>query len=148
MVALNDITWVFLAIIGLFYGGLLLKTLVKLNVCTICLAVSLTWLTLLALRALGWFDNDLILALLLGQSVVGGYYLWERRVKADWLIFRLPVLLTLTFVAWSLLLIDVDPALLGLVAAIWIVHNLLYTYRTRPGVKSHVDKLLACCGRW
>ena len=145
---MTDIVWSFIAIAGLFYSGLFLKPLIKSNLCTICLAVSLTWFTLLIMRELCWFDNNLILAILLGQSVVGGYYLWERRAETDWLIFRLPVLLTLTFIAWSLLLLELNPELFGVVAAIWVVHGLLYAYRTRPGVKSHVDKLLACCSRW
>ena len=148
MAAITDITWVVLTISLLFYVGLLIKPLLKMKFCTICLAVSLTWLSLFALRQLGLFDNDLILAILLGQSVVGGYYLWERRAEAGALVFRLPVILALTFGAWTLLLLELDLSLLGVVIVVWIVHGLLYNYRTREGVKTYVDKIIACCSKW
>ncbi len=148
MATITDITWIFVTISVLFYAGLVIKPLLKLSFCTICLAVSMTWLSLLFLRQVGFFDNDLILAILLGQSVVGGYYLWERQAKKSMLIFRLPVLLTLTYAAWTLLLLKLDLSLFGVTATIWIIHILLYNYRTRDGVKTYVDKIIACCARW
>ena len=148
MATITNITWVFLAIATLFYAGLIIKPLLKMKFCTICLAVSLTWLSLLILRQLGLFENDLILAMLLGQSVVGGYYLWERRAKTNALIFRLPVLLTLTFGAWTLLRLDLDPTLMVIVTIVWIIHGLLHYYRAHDGVKTYVDKIIACCSKW
>ena len=148
MATITTITWIFIAITVLFYAGLLIKPRIKLNLCMICLAVSLTWISLLCLRQLGLFDNDLIIALLLGQSVVGGYYLWERRVKDVWLIFRLPMLLSLSLAAWTLLTLDLDLMLIGVVLVVWLLHGLLYNYRNKPATKTYVDKIIACCSKW
>lgn len=148
MVTLSVVAWVFIAIIALFYSGLIIKPRIKLNLCMICLAVSLTWISLLVLRQLGLFDNDVLIALLLGQSVVGGYYLWERRVKDVWLLFRLPVLLSLSLAAWTLLTLSLDLPLIGIVLVVWLLHGLLYTYRNKPATKAYVDKIIACCSKW
>jgi hypothetical protein len=149
MAALSTVAWVFIAVTGLFYAVALMKPHLKnFSVCSICLAVSLTWVGLFALRQFGLFENEAVIALLLGQSVVGGYYLWERRAPRDWLVFRLPVLLVLSFAAWSIVALDVDLTLLGLVALTWAVHGFLYAYRTRPSVKSSFDNIIACCSRW
>lgn len=148
MAAISDIFWVFLGIVVVFYGMLALKSALKLSVCSICAAVSLSWLNLLVLRALGWYENGILLALLMGMSVVGGYYLWERGAKKQQLIFRLPVILTLTFLAWSTVMFKLDFALVALMALVWLVHGTLYVYRHSPAIKPRVDKIIACCSNW
>lgn len=148
MAALSEIVWVFIAIIVLFYTTSFLKPLLNINLCSICLAVSLSWITLLVLRVFGLFDNSLIIALLVGESVVGGYYLWDRQAKKSWLIFRLPVLLTLTFIAWCIVSLQFDLILACIIGAVWAIHFWLYFYKTKPSVKTYFDKLIACCSRW
>jgi len=148
MAALNEVVWIFIAIAIAFYATSALKSHLRLTICSICIAVSFSWIGLLALRQLGWFNNDIILAILLGQSVVGIYYLWERHARREWLIFRLPMLLTLSLAAWILVSTKIDIAIIVVVGLIWLFHGLLYYYRTRPKVKSHVDKLIDCCSRW
>lgn len=148
MAALSEVAWVFLAIALVFYIVLALKSLLKLSVCSICAAVSASWLALLTLRTIGWFENDVLLALLMGMSVVGGYYLWERHAKKEYLLFRLPVLLTLSFLAWILVQLQFDFTIVIVVGAVWAVHGLLYAYRNSPGVKPRVDKIIACCSSW
>jgi len=64
MAPLSDTVWIFIAIAVAFYATSALKSRLKLNVCSICFAVSITWMGLLTLRQLGWFDNDIILAIL------------------------------------------------------------------------------------
>lgn len=148
MAAISDIVWVFLGIIGAFYSVLILKSILKLSVCSICAAVGLSWLTLLVLRSLGWHDNGALLSLLMGMSVVGGYYLWERHAKSEQLIFRLPMLLTLAFLAWSVITLRLDPSLSALTASVWLIHGLLYIYHSSPAIKPRVDKIIACCSNW
>lgn len=148
MAALSEIVWVFLGIIGVFYAVLASKSAIKLSICSICAAVNLTWLTLLALRTLGWFEDDVLLALLMGMSVVGGYYWWERRAKPQQLIFRLPVLLSLAFLAWSVISMQLDLALSVVTALVWLAHGLLYVYRNNPWLKPRIDKIIACCSKW
>jgi cbb3-type cytochrome oxidase subunit 1 len=81
---------------------LLLKSKLQVRICAICLAVSLTWAGLLAAYHMGWFGNGLLLGLLMGQSITGIYYLLEKHASEPLLLFRLPLLLSLTyFFLWS-----------------------------------------------
>lgn len=140
--------YVFLAIIGLFYGGVTLKSKRKIKLCIICASVSMTWIGLLVAREFGWFDNHLLLALLLGQSVVGAYYLFDRTVDEDLLVFRLPLLLLLSLVAYAIAAKELLILPLLLVSTVSAIHLGLYTYRKNPKVKSKIDHLVACCSRW
>lgn len=140
---------VFLLIVVLFYAGLLLKPrLKKVKFCTVCAAVSATWLLLLLARILDWFDNEVLLALLLGESVVGGYYLVESKVRGALLVFRLPFLLTLSFAAYSIVAMATSLPVSGVVAAVWMLHGLLYVYRNDPSIRQKVDHIVACCSKW
>lgn len=140
--------WVFVGIAALFYLTTGLKSSLNLKVCSICLAVSASWIVLLVLRALGLIEADLLIALLMGESVVGGYYLFERKAKSEWLVFRLPLLLSLSYGAFSVvageLFIQAGIVVLG----IWLLHATLFYYRHHPNLKDKIDKLVACCSRW
>jgi hypothetical protein len=148
MAPLSDIVWIYLGIVGTFYAVLAVKSVLKLSVCSICAAVSASWLVLLALRTFGWHENTALLALLMGMSAVGGYYLWERHARSEQLIFRLPILLTLAVLAWGVVMLQFDLALLVLIASVWLVHGMLYAYRNNPTIKPRVDKIIACCSNW
>lgn len=148
MAPISEIVWVFILIVVIFYVTLILKSLFKVSICSICLAVSSSWLLLLAARGLGWFENSALLAMLLGMSVVGGFYLWERRASKNMLIYRLPVLLTLAFLAWSAVTLEINMVLALVVVAIWLLHSLIYLYRNNPNIKPKVDKIIACCSSW
>ena len=140
---------VLLAIIVLFTGLLLLKSVAKWKFCAICTSVSSTWIVLLALYWLGKFDQPLIIAVLMGQSIVGLYYFLEDHTQERLHVFRLPLLLTLTLAAFLALGVDADLAYgVSLLAALWIVLSLLYFYRQDPKTKVVVDRIIACCKDW
>lgn len=140
---------VFSAITLLFYASVAIKDKYRwAKACAICLAVSVTWIGLLIARWAGWFENDVLIALLMGESVVGGYYLFDRSVQEKWLIFRLPVLLSLSYLAYAGVSLQWHVPVLGLVLAIWLIHWFLYAYRNTVGMKKRIDKLIACCSRW
>ena len=73
--------------------------------CVICVTVSLTWVVLLVLFWLKLFEDKIIIALLMGQSILGVYYILEGQVKEELKIFRLPFLLTLIIIGYLLLTI-------------------------------------------
>lgn len=53
------------------------------QICPICATVSLTWLSLLALRELNIFIiNPIFLAILMGASVCGVMYLVEKKIES------------------------------------------------------------------
>lgn len=140
---------VFTTIALLFYASVAIKNKDRLaKACAICVAVSLTWIGLLVARWAGWFENDVLIALLLGESVVGGYYLFDRNVQEKWLVFRLPVLLTLSYLAYVVVSMQWHVLVLGFVLVVWLIHVLMYAYRNQVGMKKRIDKLIACCSRW
>lgn len=142
------IFYVFLSIIIVFYLGLVIKSRVSLNFCTICIGVSTTWIGLLILRELNLVNQNELLALLIGESVVGGYYLIEKKVNDDLLIFRLPTLITMSYVALVIILKSIIWQPILLLLTIWLLHLFMYYYRNNKNIKYKVDKLIACCSKW
>lgn len=69
---------------GLFFFWLFAKELVRrafgFGFCVICATVSSTWLLLLVLKAAGYDIPLLIVAILMGESVAGLMYQFEKRV--------------------------------------------------------------------
>ncbi len=68
-----------LAITGLTW---LLNRILPFKICPICAGVSLTWLWMLAAKFLGYEIDLLILAMLMGGSVVGIAYQIEKKLLA------------------------------------------------------------------
>ncbi|HIH41080.1 TPA: hypothetical protein HA239_01560 [Candidatus Woesearchaeota archaeon] len=134
-------------IITLFFILLIVKRFF--DICVICGAISLTWISLLVLYKLNMFDNPLIVAMLMGQSVVGIYYLVDSKVKEELKIFRLPFLLTLTTAGISLISVSNDIIrVVILVSAVWAVFILIYLYRSGKNMKKFVSRLIECCKKW
>ncbi len=78
--------WQVLAAIAAAYVAWLIlaipiRKLLKINLCAICAAVSSTWITLLIIYYRGFEIDPVIPAILMGQSVTGLMYLYERKVK-------------------------------------------------------------------
>ena len=148
-----DLFFIFVGIVLLFLSLLILKSIflkkLKFDVCALCFSVSLTWIVLLILRYFGRFDNVIIISLLMGGSIVGIFYVIERKVKEDVTLFRLPFFLTLVFLGYSLInfsseLLKIFFFLIGL----WGLFFVLYLYRTKPLLKEKVQKMVECCKRW
>ena len=121
----------------------------KLKFCVICVAVSLTWITLLVLFFLKKFTDTTLIALLMGQSILGIYYLLEKRVKEDLKIFRLPFLLSAIVVGYSFFDIAGDIIkIIVFLSLLWIFFIFIYAYRSRPKLNKFVKKIIACCKDW
>ncbi len=141
--------YILAGIIVLFFVFLIIKGFFKKDFCAICAAVSITWLYLLVLYWFGAFENRVIIALLMGQSILGVYYIAEEKVKEELKIFRLPFLLTLITVGYSLLVLDNDIIkIVALLLVMWLIFILLYSYRNNKKMKSFVKKIVECCKRW
>ncbi len=148
---MSEVFYIFSAIIAVFFVLLIAKELFvrKTMLCLICASVSLTWIALLVLYRKGVFDGPIILSMLMGQSIVGIFYLMERKVKGELHLFKVPFLLTLTFAFYSLIDFPDDfakaAALLGI---LWAALLLLLLFRKNGRVNSLVKKILECCRRW
>lgn len=142
-------TIIFLSIATLFIALMLFQAISKWKFCALCASVSLTWLTLLAAYKLEKFNNPVILALLMGQSVVGVFYLVEKKVEEKYRLFRMPFVLTLTAVFY-LALDATRPAFTALLvpAGLWLVMLVIYISREQPRLKTAVEKIINCCKNW
>lgn len=159
---------ILIAITLLFFVFLLFKTLfVRLkNLCALCGAVSLTWMGLLLgfkLNLLMDPATGIIIALLMGQSVLGVFYLIQEKSKrgirditekedthkTNIRILSLPIHLTLTTIALVLLAVPEDiKTVLIFLLAIWLIFGSLLVYRTNPYVHRVTKKIIECCKRW
>lgn len=140
-----------ISITALFFGILLLKLLIpqwfQKPRCALCIAVSLTWVALLTLNFLGLFRDTLLIAVLMGQSTVGVFYLLEAKVAERFTLFRLPFLLTLTALAYMILMRTmVVSALLSLIS-LWVLFALIFLFRD-GAAQVWFKKILDCCRRW
>lgn len=109
----------------------------------------MTWLSLLVMLWSGIFEDRVIIAILMGESVLGVFYIMESLVKEELKVFRLPFLLTMITVAYFVLTFPVDilssVLFLGL---LWILFFFIYKLKTVPSFRGFVKKLVECCRRW
>ncbi len=148
---MENITLILIAISTLFFILLGIKEILKKKpkkFCAICGAVVITWLTLLILYFIGLFDDRTILALLIGGSVIGIFYLWENKAKEEKLVFRLPLILTLFLLAYFVLMKEIIFESLIFIAIIWVFFLIIYSYRRNKNFNSFVKKIIECCKRW
>ena len=104
-----------LAITGFMW---LINRILPFNICPICAGVSGTWLWMLVGKFLGYEIDMIILAMLMGGSVVGIAYQIEKRLPIN----HSPLL-------WKTLFIPVGfVATYGILSAWWSVSILLATF--------------------
>ncbi len=146
---MSPVFLVLVSISALFPVFLIFKRLTKLEICAICASVSITWIILLMLYWLGKFEYPIIIAALMGQSVVGLYYLLEKKVKKDFLIFRLPFLLTATFLVFVVLghTENIGKSI-ALLLALWTLFGFAYFYRSNSRLSGIVKRIIECCKNW
>lgn len=146
---MTPIALALLLITGLFSAALVVKKFLHLRLCAICAAVSGSWITLLLLRVMDVAIDPVLLSLLIGQSVVGVYYLVEKQVSEGWHLFRLPFLLSLTLLGYTV----VAPSLAlwsayGYIALLWLVFITLFGYRRSPKLAKMAANIIECCKNW
>ncbi len=139
-------------IIGLFFSILLIKQFfhkkLKDKICALCLSIIITWAGLLILYWTGRFENLLIIALLMGGSVLGIFYTVERNVKKDLTLFRLPFFLTLLSMGYFLLTFENFLNVLILLVILWSIFLIIYLYRRNKNLNLLVKKIVECCKKW
>ncbi len=72
-----------------------IKRNLRISICAVCIAVSLTWIVLLILYFAKMFDDKLIIAILMGQSIVGLMYAFDERFKKNKSIVALKIFIIL-----------------------------------------------------
>lgn len=137
------------AIVAAFVVLLSVKQVSGYRFCVLCVSIGGTWVVLLALHWLGVFDNPVLLALLMGQTVVGFHYLIEARVREELLVFRLPFVLTLMVLFYFAITLDPAVVSAGLaVAATWIAAFLVFARRDAGKLRGLARQIIECCKDW
>lgn len=141
---MEPIIWILIGITALFFLLLALKSIFNVKkACVICLSVTLAWITLLILYFLNLFPDKIIIAILMGHTSLGLYYILEKKVKKDFLLFRLPYLLTSILVIYYVLngsVINSSYFVLGL----WFIFLTIYLFKNNNIAK----KIIECCKKW
>ena len=137
--------YVFLAISLMFIASLVIKNLVNKAFCSLCMAVASAWLVLLFLYKTGRFSDGILLALLIGQSITGIFYLAYRKLPKSLRIFSLPFFLSLTAVFYTLITADIQLAVFILLLVLWLAAWIIFIYRNDPGKKGIAKILAKCC---
>ena len=82
----DAIYYILLAMVGVYAVWLVLRNLIdrvfKFKICAICATVVSTWIGLLLLKLIGFDVSQIIIAVLMGQSVAGFMYFLERRAES------------------------------------------------------------------
>lgn len=140
--------YVLLGIFGLFFLVLLVKSMLKnKKICAICFSVSLTWIILLSFYFLGFFTDKTIIAILMGMTALGIYYLAEKKVSKKLTIFRLPLLLTFIFIIYSVLESFNFNSFYFLIS-LWVIFTLIYLFKSNKNFSVFANKLIECCRNW
>ena len=137
-----------LSITALFVLLLFVKSASNVEFCVVCGAVSGSWLALLMLYYAGYYSNQLIIALLIGQSIVGIMYRIKETLADRFAVFTLPYVLTATVVGYLLLATAAHTDAIVVLIAVWVAAGLLYVYRANERVKTTFDEVIACCRDW
>lgn len=141
---MEPITIVLIGITALFFLFLALKTIFNLKkFCTICLSITLTWIMLLGLYFLNIFTDKTIIAILMGQTSLGLFYLWEKKVKKEFLLFRLPLLLTFILAIYSILE-SFSFNSLYFILVLWFLFFMIYLFKNNK----FANKIIECCKKW
>ena len=149
---MNDLYLALLSITLLFFLFLIIKEILnkdlKEKFCVICAAVTLTWIILLILYWFNIFKNEIIIALLMGQTSLGIFYYIEFKVNNELKIFGLPFLLTLTFIAYIIINPYQITNALILLVILWLFFILIYFYKSNSKINKIIKKLIECCKKW
>lgn len=141
-------------IILFFVLFLIIKSISKKSFCVLCAAVSLTWLLLLVLSwRLKIFDDILLIALLLGGSIVGMLYFLEKKVAEKkmpekYLLFRLPLYLTMVSGAYFVLNRTVIGIIIIPLLILWLLFILIFLYQHNYRIRALAEKIITCCKNW
>ncbi len=104
----------------------------------------LTWLIFLVLYYFGYFQNLVVLALLMGATASGIFNLLKEKLN----IFKLPFILTLLTITYFLLVKQIDFSLLIFNLILWLLFGLIFLFSKNQNLKSVIKKLIECCKDW
>lgn len=138
-------TYILLAITGLFMISLIARQKLKAKFCAICVSIGLTWIGLLLLYESNRYHDSLLLGLLMGQSITGLYYVARQRLPKSLRVFTLPYFLTATVGLYMLLRSQIILSAFGLLLGLWVLAWVVFAYRNDPAKKLVAKAAMECC---
>ncbi|MBI2464418.1 hypothetical protein HYV57_05675 [Candidatus Peregrinibacteria bacterium] len=134
---------------AIFVAGIAAQSFLRLRFCAVCVAVSGTWLLLLSFRFFGYNVNSTLIGVLMGESVVGLYYLLEKKAPVKWQLFRWPFIITMTVIVYlSIGIRDGVIMAMTFLAFLWLVFTGIYLFQNHPNMQKIMERLIACCRDW
>lgn len=137
-----------LAIAILFVVFLAIKHVVEIEFCALCAAVSGTWIPLLMLYHAGYYANETIIALLIGQSIVGLFYAIKSSIPDRFNVYVLPGLLTATVGGYTVLRPEPLAYPIVVLVVTWALATIAFVYRRDERFRTAFDQLVDCCKDW
>ncbi len=135
-------------VIAVFAVVLVLKSLLKKDICVLCASVSVVWIVLLAGLTTGMWQDMVSVAVLMGASLTGGYYYLESKLKKEWMVFRFPIFITGLSLVFSVVERGVNVYLWMITGILWLVVYILYVFRDKSGLRRIVKNIIECCRKW
>lgn len=121
----------------------------KLRVCPICVLTSVTWISLLIARSLGYAVDLSLITLLMGGSVVGSAYVLAKRLPLErqtaWKFWSIILGFILVYTAIS------SWWLIGGVAGVLLLALYVWFFRSKKGssttqeIHDLEEKMKNCC---
>lgn len=133
-----------------FLLALAIRTVTGLKICALCASVTLTWLLLLMVQVSRGGVDPILLALLMGGSVVGLMYYISSKVPERYHVVKFAFLITL-FWLLRLLIGGTSNALAKeafLIVIVWIGSIGVLLAYTNGTFKEMGTKLIECCKNW
>lgn len=135
----------FILLTLVFVVSLIVRRYTRYKFCSICAAVSLSWIILLTLYKASSYTNGLLIGILIGQSITGLHYWGQKRLPRSLRLFTLPYFLTATAVAYFVISGSFVWPAYGLLTVLWVAAWLIFSYRNDPGKKAVADAVIDCC---
>jgi len=143
-----DTTLVLIGITVLFALLIAFRSVFSLKVCALCGAVSVTWLTLLILFYLDYVIDPVLVALLIGGSVVGSMYLLEQKLPEKYQLFKLPYFLMFVSLAYFVVTKSMSVSVMVLLGVVWLIALLIHVGGRVEKLKIVGRKIIECCKNW
>ena len=143
-----DITFVVVGIIVLCAVFILLRSVFSLQICALCGAVSLAWITLLILLYMGFEIDPLLIGILMGGSIVGFMYILEQKLPEKYQLFRVPFFLTLVSSVYFILERKIFMDTVSVVSLVWLFTLIIHTKQHTEKIRMLKRKIIECCKNW
>jgi len=148
----NIFIWIILLFFVLLFVKQFFSEKIKNKFCVICITITLTWIILLIIYWMGYFEDKLIIGLLMGCTIIGVYYIVEKKMNRKYSLFRLPFLLTLIFIGYNLIGKNIELSniidVVILLVILWILFLFLLSYHKNKTLNRIVNKIVECCKKW